>query len=92
MTATANLRDLEDHAEDFRRRRGFTYTVLDSEGDVMGCVYIYPSRNQEVDTQVRSWVRADQREFDSTLEEALRAWLRDNWPFRSIDYRDRGYD
>ena len=63
MSADANLRDLEDHAEDFRRRRGFTYTVLDSAGNVMGCVYIYPSRNQEVDAQVRSWVRADRREI-----------------------------
>ena len=30
-SAADNLRGLEDHAEDFRLRRGFTYTVLDSE-------------------------------------------------------------
>ena len=29
MSLAENLRDLERHAEDFRSRRGFTYTVLD---------------------------------------------------------------
>jgi len=45
MTLAENLRDLERHANDFRERRGFTYTVLDTTtGDVIGCVYIYPPR------------------------------------------------
>ena len=43
MPVSENLRDLERHAEDFRLRRGFTYTVLDANGEVIGCVYIYPS-------------------------------------------------
>ncbi len=32
MPLEENLRDLERHAEDFRLRRGFTYTVLDRDG------------------------------------------------------------
>lgn len=40
-----NLRDLQAHADDFENRKGFTYTVLDpATGDVIGCVYIFPTR------------------------------------------------
>ena len=45
MTPDENRADLERHAEDFRNRTGFTYTVLDpASRDVIGCVYIYPVR------------------------------------------------
>lgn len=41
MTSDENRADLERHAEDFRTRKGFTYTVLDpASRDVIGCVYI----------------------------------------------------
>ncbi|MFD0418472.1 N-acetyltransferase [Streptomyces sp. NPDC127108] len=43
MTAEENLRDLVEHAEDFVRRGGFTYTVIETaSGEVIGCLYIYP--------------------------------------------------
>ena len=59
MTLDENRGDLERHADDFRKRAGFTYTVLDRpSGDVVGCVYIYPVRESEHDARVRSWVRA----------------------------------
>lgn len=87
MTADANRQDLERHAEDFRQRRGFTYTVLDPAGEVVGCVYIYPSRNENVDAQVRSWVRADRAGDDVPLRQALRDWLRE-WPFRTVEFPD----
>jgi hypothetical protein len=45
MTLEENRRDLERHADDFAARRGFTYTVLDpATREVIGCVYIYPTR------------------------------------------------
>jgi hypothetical protein len=89
MTISENLRDLEAHAEDFRRRQGFTYTVLD-DGDVVGCVYIYPSSNEHVDADVRSWVRADRSGLDRPLYEAVRGWLRRDWPFGEVEYAERG--
>jgi hypothetical protein len=47
MSLAENLRDLERHAQDFIARRGFTYTVLSAAaGEVIGCVYIYPPRDQ----------------------------------------------
>jgi hypothetical protein len=43
MSLADNLGDLERHAQDFAGRCGFTYTVLSpADGDVIGCVYIYP--------------------------------------------------
>src|SRR5262249_62058735 len=64
MPLPDNLRDLERHAEDFRLRRGFTYTVLDTTGDVVGCLYIYPSKDEHVHARVQSWVRADRSDLD----------------------------
>jgi hypothetical protein len=47
MTLEANLDDLRQHAEDFDRRVGFTYTVLSVPGDeVIGWVYVYGSRQE----------------------------------------------
>ena len=86
MSLSENLRDLERHAEDFRLRRGFTYTVLDAKGDVIGCVYIYPSKDEHVDAAVLSWVRADRSDQDRPLYESVRAWLHNDWPFGVIAY------
>jgi hypothetical protein len=98
MSLADNLHDLERHAEDFARRRGFTYTVLAAgTGDVIGCVYIYPPRGESPGgsaggphARVRSWVRADRAELDPVLYRAVLAWLEEYWPFRSIEYAPRG--
>lgn len=87
MSLAENLRDLERHAADFAGRTGFTYTVLDDEGQVIGCVYIYPSRSDERVTDVSSWVRADRRELDGPLHDAVAAWLSSSWPFAQVRYR-----
>ncbi|MEW9555223.1 GNAT family N-acetyltransferase [Nonomuraea sp. NPDC050783] len=90
MTLEANLADLRRHENDFARRRGFTYTVLDPAGDeVIGCVYIYPSRGGDHDAEVSSWVRADRAELDAPLYEAVTAWLAERWPFARVDYHPR---
>jgi hypothetical protein len=81
MSLDDNLADLERHARDFSDRTGFTYTVLDSERDVIGCVYVYPARDDLHDAHVTSWVRASRAELDSPLREAVAAWLASDWPF-----------
>jgi RimJ/RimL family protein N-acetyltransferase len=91
MTPEENLRDLERHADDFRNRAGFTYTVRERPGDdVIGCVYIYPARGAEEVARVLSWVRADRAELDATLWRAVSAWVEAEWPFRRVDYAPRG--
>jgi hypothetical protein len=50
MTRDENRADLQRHADDFRNRKGFTYTVLDlANRDVIGCVYIYPLPDSDYD-------------------------------------------
>jgi len=91
MTLEENRRDLERHARDFAARRGFTYTVLGADdGDVIGCVYIYPLRG-ESGAEVSSWVRADRAELDVPLAEAVATWLEDAWPFERISYSGRAH-
>lgn len=88
MPKAENLQDLEGHAKDFRERRGFTYTVHDPAGATIGCVYIYPAETG-ADADVRSWVRADHAPLDIQLYGAVSEWLRQDWPFETVDYANR---
>ena len=81
MSLDDNRRDLERHAADFVARTGFTYTVLDADDEVAGCVYVYPARDEEHDAHVQSWVRASRAELDAPLRQAVAAWLAKDWPF-----------
>jgi hypothetical protein len=85
-----NLRDLERHADDFERRVGFTYTVLNDADRVIGCVYIYPSRSDPQVARVRSWVSADSAELDLLVHDAVANWLATEWPFTEVQYRPMG--
>jgi hypothetical protein len=90
MTLEANLVDLQRHAADFVERRGFTYTVIEiAGGEVIGCVYIYPSRSDGYDADVRSWVCADSAELDEPLYAAVAKWLSADWPLKAVNYQPR---
>jgi len=81
MSLEENLGDLERHARDFAEQTGFTYTVLDSDDDVIGCVYVYPAGDDAHDVHVQSWVRESRAQLDLPLREAVADWLRRDWPF-----------
>jgi hypothetical protein len=96
MTLERNAGDLEGHENDFAQRRGFTYSVVSrgegeagGEDEVIGCVYIYPSANDDVEADVRSWVRATRAELDTPLYQTVVHWLRTEWPFTTFDYAPR---
>lgn len=90
MTPDENRADLQRHADDFRNRSGFTYTVLDAaNGDVIGCVYLYPRRDSDVGARARSWVRASRAELDAPLWRTVSEWLASDWPFGSVEYAPR---
>jgi hypothetical protein len=82
MSQADNLRDLLRHAQDFAERRGFTYTVLSTgTGDVIGCVYVCPPREDGPGgteaarrAVVHSWVRADCAALDPVLYRVVLAW------------------
>ena len=88
MSLQDNLGDLVRHADDFAHRAGFTYSVLDGD-EVIGCVYIYPSKAADYDALVQSWVRASRAEMDVMLWRTVSAWLLSDWPFAKVDYACR---
>lgn len=82
MSLDENRADLERHAKDFRERTGFTYTVLDAGDDVVGCVYVYPARDEDHDALVQSWVRASEAAAEDAFRRALADWFSSEaWPF-----------
>jgi RimJ/RimL family protein N-acetyltransferase len=90
MTLDENRADLQRHADDFRNRTGFTYTVLDpANRDVIGCVYIYALPDSDDDARALSWVRASHAELDVPLWRAVSDWLASDWPFGSVEYAPR---
>jgi len=90
MTPEENRADLERHANDFRSRKGFTYTVLDpASREVIGCVYIYPLRDSDHGASTHSWVRKSRAELDAPLWRAVSAWLDSDWPFARVEYAPR---
>lgn len=90
LSFAENLRDLQRHADDFERRVGFTYTVLDDGERIIGCVYIYPSRSDSRVAKVRSWVSASYAELDLPVHDAVSDWLATDWPFTDVRYRSAG--
>ncbi|MGW6576479.1 hypothetical protein ACWGAN_30525 [Streptomyces sp. NPDC054945] len=69
--------------------------VLGTEGagedEVVGCLYIYPAKEDPRRVHVSSWVRADRAALDKVLYEAVTNWLGEAWPFEAerIDYAAR---
>ena len=88
MDLEANRADLVGHATDFENREGFTYSLLDGD-DVIGCVYIYPSKNTGHDAVVSSWVRWNRAEMDAVVYRSLSRWLDEAWPFEHPYYSTR---
>jgi len=89
MTLDQNLADLIRHDKDFQTRRGFTYTVLDPDDDVVGCVYIYPLAGDPVAANVSSWVTEARADLDVPLYHAVSEWLERAWPFPRVEYGAR---
>jgi hypothetical protein len=90
MTLERNAADLRGHEEDFAQRQGFTYSVVsEGDGEVIGCVYIYPSPEPDTEAHVRSWVRASRADLDTPVYRTVQQWLQTHWPFRTLDYAAR---
>lgn len=90
MTLDRNLQDMRRHAGDFTAGKGFTFTVLDpGDGAVIGCLYLYPAPSPGRDVLAQSWVRADRAHLDQPLVDAVREWIRSDWPWERVDYLGR---
>ncbi|MER6257365.1 N-acetyltransferase [Streptomyces sp. NPDC001584] len=95
MSAEANLADLLRHAREFEERSAFAYSLLegeaDGDGEVIGCLYIHPSREDARRVVVSHWVRSDRAALDTRVHERITRWLQEVWPFDAgrIDYAPR---
>jgi hypothetical protein len=92
LTLEQDLIDLGWHQKEFQQRTSFAYTVMNlDESQCLGCVYLFPSQNEEVDAEIYLWVR--QSEFDKGLDpilfETVRNWITKVWPFKNVLYPGR---
>jgi hypothetical protein len=91
LTLEQNLVDLGWHQKEFQRRSSFAYTVVRvDESQVLGCVYIYPSKKAAYDAEVYLWAREDSgQDLESELEASVRAWIGGDWPFTRVAFPGR---
>lgn len=53
------------------------------------CAYIYPSKDEQRDARVESWVAAARAELDPVVWRAVSNWLATAWPFKNPEYAPR---
>jgi hypothetical protein len=87
MSVEDNKRDLEWHADEFKRRSSFTYTVIDPEmSGCAGCVYLFPPTRIGYDVELFMWLRSDRYLTDREVafRSELRDWICGVWHFDNI--------
>jgi len=92
LTLEENLIDLGWHQREFLTRRSFAYTVVSlDETRVLGCVYINPARKRGYDTEVYLWARETRlgTGLDASLCDAVKLWLKSEWPFANVAFPGR---
>ena len=95
LTLEQNLIDLGWHQKEFQRRSSFAYTVVTpDETRVIGCVYIEPTNKSGFDAEVYFWRREGGigSPPDAKLNEVVRAWLAEEWPFENVAFPGRSID
>jgi hypothetical protein len=91
LTLEQDLIDLGWHQKEFQIRSSFTFTVMSlDENQCLGCVYMYPSEVDGYDAAIFMWVRASEyaKGLHPVLEETVKTWVSDAWPFTNARYPD----
>jgi hypothetical protein len=96
VTEEYNYVDLVWHECEFRDGKSFTYAVYDSDGQYLGCCYLYPVGVRTplteallaFDVDVSWWVtpQAYERGYYAKLYAALRHWVKTDFPFARAHY------
>jgi RimJ/RimL family protein N-acetyltransferase len=92
LTLEQNIIELGWHQTEFQLRTSFAYTVVSlDESEVLGCIYIYPTRKPVHDAEITMWVRQSRVEegLDEHLFETVEPWIEDFWPLESPAYPGR---
>ena len=92
LTLEQNIIELGWHQTEFQLRTSFAYTVVNlDESEVLGCIYIYPTRNPGYDAEITMWVRQSRvaEGLDEHLFETVAAWIDEFWPLANPAYPGR---
>jgi len=92
LTLYQNTIELGWHQTEFQLRTSFAYTVVSlDEKQVLGCMYIYPTRKPGYDAEITMWVRQSQADtgLDEHLFETIENWIATRWPFKNPAYPGR---
>jgi hypothetical protein len=87
-----DLIDLGWHQKEFQMRKSFAYTVVNpSESQVLGCVYINPTRKRGYDAVVYLWARQSELAggLETRLFASVKEWIAKEWPFQKVAFPGR---
>jgi hypothetical protein len=86
LTREKNLIDLAWHQREFEARRSFAWVIENTDGEYLGCFYVYPSIAGEQAADVTWWWRTGMAVDRQSFRALVSEWLAGpDWP--RIDYR-----
>ncbi len=81
LTKEKNLIDLAWHQREFEALRSFAWVMESTEGEYVGCLYVYPSIAGEKSAEVVWWWRTGAVVSRQSFRERLLEWLSgSDWP------------
>lgn len=96
VSEDSNYVDLVWHEAEFRERDSFTYATYDTDGQYLGCCYLYPMGRRtslteillRYDVDVSWWVTPDayNRGYYAAVYNALQHWVATALPFAQVYY------
>ena len=92
LTLEQNIIELGWHQTEFQLRTSFAYTVVSlDESEIVGCVYIYPTRVSGYGAEISMWVRQSRvaEGLDDHLFATVETWIADCWPLKNPAYPGR---
>ncbi|MEP7084990.1 MAG: GNAT family N-acetyltransferase [Betaproteobacteria bacterium] len=95
LSIEQNIIDLGWHQKEFKLRSSFDYAVMSlDEARLLGCVYIDPPSDLDVDAEIWLWARQSELTsgLETELEQFVLNWLGSTWPFKAVrwhgEYRE----
>jgi virginiamycin B lyase len=88
-TVEEDYGELKRHRWEFQHLTAFAYAVMNAGGtEEIACVYVNPSKKEGYDATVRFLIteHAAEENLEPELLEAVRAWIKTNWPFAKVAY------
>ena len=89
MSVDEDLSNLGWHQTEFEMGTSFAYSVrLVDTNKYVGCVYLFPSNQENKLVDAYSWVRKGCEHLDSALFLIVKEWIENEWPFKvgSVNY------